>query len=219
MPVSVFAPAEPGPNRLSDADLAAWQAVPVSVVADLEPRQQIDPSISLKTRASDTRILLGRALTVACTPPDFGAVVHTLDHAGPGDVVVIAAQGQTDTAVIGEILGGHLRAKGCAGLVVDGAVRDIDALGGWADFPVYARAINPRGPTSANDGALFAPVEVGGCVVSPGDLILGDADGLVALPAPLARNRLQAAQDKLALEAQWIDGLATGKPASEVFGL
>ena len=71
--------------------------------------------------------------------------------------------------------------------MVDGAVRDIDQLGSWSDFPVFARAVNPLGPTSAAGGVLNGPVEVGGCSISPGDLILGDADGLIALNPALAR--------------------------------
>ena len=136
-----------------------------------------------------------------------------------GDVVVIAAQARTDFAMIGEILGGHLRSKGCAGLVVDGAVRDIDQLGSWSDFPVFARAVNPLGPTSAAGGVLNGPIEAGGCNISPGDLILGDADGLIALNPALARAHLAGARAKLELEQRWISQLAAGQSAKDVFGL
>ena len=77
---------------------------------------------------------------------DFGAVLYALDLLKPGDVLVIAAGGRADTAMIGDILGGHLRAKGGAGLICDGAVRDTDWLAAWDDVPVYARHVNPRGP-------------------------------------------------------------------------
>lgn len=208
-----------GQPPLTPTEITAWHGVPVSVAVDLEPDGQIDPALGLRSRPEDTAALIGRAFTVACAPPDFGAVVQALDHAGPGDVVMIAAAGRTDYAMIGEILGGRLRDKGCAGLVVDGAVRDIRDLGSWADFPVYARAINPLGPTSAAEGSLQQPVRLGGIDVTPGNLILGDADGLVALRPDQARHRLPEALAKLEREGEWIAGLAAGKAASEVFGL
>ncbi|MAH87009.1 MAG: dimethylmenaquinone methyltransferase [Kiloniella sp.] len=210
-------------NWLSNAEIAAWADIPVSVAVDLIPEGQIDPALALRTRlpaGQEARLSLrGRALTVQCNPPDFGAVVLALDQVQAGDVVVVAAQARTDFAMIGEILGGHLRAKGCAGLVVDGAVRDIDQLGSWPDFPVFARGINPRGPTSAAGGALFGGIDVGGCPVNAGDLILGDADGLIVLDADLARAHLDAAKAKIGLEQRWIAALASGKAAGDVFGL
>jgi regulator of RNase E activity RraA len=121
--------------------------------------------------------------------------------------------------MIGDILGGHLRSIGCAGLVVDGAVRDIDTLGSWADFPVFARAVNPRGPTGASDGAINGKVTVGGCLVSQGDLIIGDRDGVVALSPDVARSRIGDAKAKLKNEETWTLGLKAGKTAAEVFGL
>ena len=114
---------------LSAEELLAWRTVPVSVAVDLEPSAQVDPALRAVTRPDLPLALIGPALTIACTPPDFGAVVKALDEARPSQVVVIDAGGHLNHAVIGEILGGHLRAKGCAGLVVDGAVRDIAELG------------------------------------------------------------------------------------------
>ena len=230
MAITVHNPESPGtgeaanaPARLSDAEISDWAGIPVSVAVDLAPEGQIDPAIALRTRLSAGEeaglSLRGRALTVRCDPPDFGAVVLALDHVQVGDVVVIAAQARTDFAMIGEILGGHLRSKGCAGLVVDGAVRDIDQLGSWSDFPVFARAVNPLGPTSAAGGVLNGPIEAGGCNISPGDLILGDADGLIALNPALARARLAGARAKLELEQRWISQLAAGQSAKDVFGL
>lgn len=216
MSITIHTPASPG---LSVQDAQAWQDVPVSVAVDLEPGCQIDPAIRAQTQPGLPLALLGPAFTIRCTPPDFGAVVRALDEVAAGQVVVIAAGGVLSHAMIGEILGGHLRAKGCAGLVVDGAVRDISDLGTWPDFPVFARSINPLGPTSARSGTINAPVEIGGCLVEPGDLIIGDRDGLVALPPALAQARLNVARAKLELEQQWIERLSAGTSAVEIFGL
>jgi 4-hydroxy-4-methyl-2-oxoglutarate aldolase len=204
---------------LSAEELLAWRTVPVSVAVDLEPAAQVDPALRAVTRPDLPLALIGPALTIACTPPDFGAVVKALDEARPGQVVVIDAGGHLNHAVIGEILGGHLRAKGCAGLVVDGAVRDIAELGSWSDFPVFARSINPRGPTSAQHGAINAAVTLGGVSVESGDLIIGDRDGLAVLSPKVARRLLADAQAKLTLEAEWIEGLASGQSAAEIFGV
>jgi regulator of RNase E activity RraA len=121
--------------------------------------------------------------------------------------------------MIGEILGGHLRRRGCGGLVCDGAVRDVATLAAWPDFSVYARFITPRGPTSAEHGAINIPVVIGGTLVSPGDIVIGDDDGLVALAPATARMRLPDANAKIAKEAMWIRSLEGGQSAKATFGL
>ena len=205
---------------LTPAELARWRPVPVAVAVDLgRDAGQIYPAIRPLCPPGRQPRLFGRAVTVRCEAPDFGAVLHALDVIGPGEVLVIDAGGHRDTAMIGDILSGQLRAKGVAGLVVDGAVRDVGTLGGWDDFAVFSRWITPRGPTGADRGAVNLPVVVGGCCVSPGDLILGDDDGLVALTPAILRSRIADAEAKLAREAAWIAGLAEGRSAAEVFGL
>lgn len=121
--------------------------------------------------------------------------------------------------MMGDILSGALRDKGVAGLVCDGAVGDVGIVGNWTDFPVFLRWINPRGPRGAERGAINLPVVIGGCVVAPGDLIIGDDDGLVALSPATVRTAIAAAEAKLAREAVWISALAAGKSVAEVFDL
>lgn len=121
--------------------------------------------------------------------------------------------------MIGDILSGHLRAKGVAGVICDGAVRDVGTLGGWDDFPVFARWINPRGPTGADRGAVNLRVTIGGASVVPGDLVIGDDDGLVALSPVQVRTLIADAEAKLVRETGWTEALAAGKPAADVFGL
>ena len=178
-----------------------------------------DPRIRPLRPAGRQPRLFGRAVTALCEPPDFGAVLHALELVAPGDVLVIAAAGHAETAMIGEILGGHLRRLGCRGLVCDGAVRDVATLAGWDDLPVFTRWITPRGPASADRGAVNLPVVIGGCVVTPGDLMIGDDDGLVALTPAAIRGRIGGAEAKLALEAEWEASLAGGRSVLETFGL
>lgn len=207
-------------SDLTAAEIARWSEVPVAVAVDLgRDAGQIDPAIRPLRPAGQQPRLFGRAVTVRCEPPDFGAVLQALDVIQPGQVLVIDAGGHRDTAMIGDILSGHLRQKGVAGLVCDGAVRDTGTLGQWNDFPVFSRWITPRGPTGADRGAVNGPVVIGGTVVSPGDLVIGDDDGLVCLTPSTIRLRIGDAEAKLAREADWIDALATGRSAADVFGL
>lgn len=208
------------PEPLPAAALAPWRDVPVALAVDCAPGARlVDPSIRPLRPAGLQPRLFGRAVTVRTVPPDFGAMLHALDLAGPGDVLCVDAGGDAQTAMIGEILSGHLRRKGVAGLVVDGAVRDVARLAGWDDFPVFARHVTPRGPTGAREGALNLPVTVGGAEVRPGDLILGDDDGVVCLPSAVVTGGLGPVRDKAAREADWERRLAQGETAARVFGL
>ena len=204
----------------NDDDSGRWRDVPVAIAVDLDLEPgQIDPAIRALRSAGQQPRLFGVAFTVRCDPPDFGAVLQALDLIQPGEVLVIAAGGDRDTAMIGEILCGHLRNRGVAGLVCDGAVRDVATLAEWTDFPVFARHITPRGPVGLSRGAVCVPVSIGGVTVSPGDLIIGDDDGLVALGPEAVRLGIDRAEAKIAQEADWIASLAAGRSARDTFGL
>src|SRR5262249_43688568 len=144
---------------------------------------------------------------------------HALDLIRSGDVLMIAANGHRQTAMIGEILGGHLRRCGSAGLVCDGAIRDVATLSQWSDFPVFTRWTTPRGPASFGAGSVNAPVMIGGGQVTPGDLIMGDDDGLVALSPDLVRKHLHDARAKMGLEADWVRNLESGCTVAHTFAL
>jgi 4-hydroxy-4-methyl-2-oxoglutarate aldolase len=206
------------PPPLNAGDSAPWRHIPVSIAVDLG-LAQIDPAIRPLRPPGQQPALFGRAVTALCEPPDFGAVLQALEQVGPGDVLVISAKGAPEFAMIGEILCGFLRRRGAAGVVCDGAVRDVATLARFDDFSVFARFVTPRGPKGAERGAVNAPVVVGGAQVTPGDLILGDDDGLVALTAQDMRSRIAEAQAKVAKEAEWIAGLESGGSVAEVFGL
>ncbi|CAH1666889.1 4-carboxy-4-hydroxy-2-oxoadipate aldolase [Hyphomicrobiales bacterium] len=217
MPVTIH----PVPKSdLTPAEIERWRAVPVAVAVDLGRNlNQIDPAIRALMPPGQQPHLFGRAVTVFCEPPDFGSVVRSLDIIGPGDVLVIAAGGHAETAMIGDILGGHIRRKGAVGIVCDGAIRDVGTLAGWRDFSVFSRSITPRGPASAERGEINRPVTIGGTIVSPGDLLIGDDDGLVALTPATIRNRIVDAEAKLALEVKWQAALEQGQTSEAVFGL
>ncbi|HSV00185.1 MAG TPA: dimethylmenaquinone methyltransferase [Roseiarcus sp.] len=217
MTVAFYPRAASGPTP---AEIERWRNVPVAVAVDVgRPATQIDPAIRPLLPAGRQPRLFGRAVTALCEPPDFGAVLVAIDCIGPGEVLVIAALGHSETAMIGEILSGQLRRRGAAGVVCDGAIRDVGSLSQWTDLSVFTRHVTPRGPWSAERGAVNAPVTFGGRIVSSGDLLIGDADGLAALDADAVRNRIGNAEAKLRLEAQWQANLAAGRSMAETFGL
>ena len=199
--------------------LDRWRAIPVAVAVDLAPAQQISPHIRPLRPAGRQPRLCARAVTVHCIAPDFGAVLHAIGQTGPGQVLVIAAAGHVANAMIGDILGGQLHLQGAAGILCDGAIRDTATLANLENFAVYSRHITPRGPIGAAQGAVNVAVSFGGCIVQPGDLILGDDDGLIALPVARLAELIDAAEAKLLLEAEWSRRLAAGDAVSSIFGL
>jgi regulator of RNase E activity RraA len=121
--------------------------------------------------------------------------------------------------MIGEILSAHMRRRGAGGLVCDGAIRDVGTLAGWSDFPVFTRHVTPRGPASAERGVVNGPVVVGGQLVRPGDLVIGDDDGLVAIAPEAIRGRIDDAEAKLQREAGWQESLLAGHSMAQTFAL
>lgn len=215
MPTLIHAVATPGlPRPLVEA----WRAVPVTIAADLlQGRTLVDPVIRPLRPFGEGPRLVGPAVTAWCEPGDYGPVHHAIDVAGPGAVIVVDAGGRFDRAMIGELLSGAARRKGIAGVVVDGPVRDIGTLASWSDFPVFSRGNTPRGPASMEWGAVNRTVAFGGIEVAPGDIVLGDDDGLVVIPAGEAEARLAAAQAMTRAEVDWEAQLAQGRSTVEVF--
>ena len=133
MPTTLRRPAD---TRLPPDVVAAWREIPSAVAADrLAGRGHVDPRIRpIRPFAPGLR-LVGSAVTAWCEPADYGPVHHAIAEARAGDVVVVAAGGRRDAAMIGDLLSGAARRKGIAGVVVDGAVRDTGTLVGLAGVP------------------------------------------------------------------------------------
>ena len=210
---------EPEIAPVAEDLLARWRAVPVPVAVDLAPERQIDPAIRPLLPPLVQPLLFGRAVTVRCAPPDFGAVVRALPLVGPGQVLVIDAGGDRMTAVIGDVLGGQLHRQGAAGIVCEGAIRDANGLAAMTGLSAFSRWLTPRGPTGAAAGEVNGTVVIGGCSVSPGDLLLGDNDGLIALTPDLLPVLIDRAEAKVALEAEWTARLSAGEDPRVIFGL
>ena len=206
--------------RLSADLIAQWSCVPSSVAADvLDGLTVIDATIRpLKPMATGTK-LIGLATTALCEGTDYGAVHHAIAEAQAGDVIVIEAGGRCNPAIIGELLSASARLKGVRGLVINGAVRDVSTLREWSDFPVFARHVTPRGPSSFDRGTVNDTIALAGVKVVPGDLVIGDDDGVVIVPREEADAKLEAALARVAAEVGWEMELMTGRSTLDVFSI
>ena len=131
--------------------------------------------------------ILGPACTVKVFPGDNLMVHKSLDIARPGDVVVVDASASTSFAVLGDLVSTKARHRGIAGFVVDGLVRDLPDIQALGDLPVFARGVSPIGPLHRGPGEVNFPVSAGGIVVHPGDIVVGDRNGVVVVPRGTAR--------------------------------
>ena len=156
----------------------AFRGIPVANIDDNCGRiAAVDASIfPLNPKAR----LLGTAFTVNAPAGDNLLFHAALDMAQPGDVIVLANKGSMSRALCGEIMSNYAKKRGLAGIIIDGCVRDSYTLS-QMDFPVYAKGITPNGPYKNGPGEMNFPVSFGGIIINPGDILVGDSDGLIAI--------------------------------------
>ena len=150
--------------------------------------------------------LLGCALTVRVRAGDNLMIHKALQLGAPGDVLVIDGGGCVDRALFGDIMKNVARMRGFAGVVIDGAIRDVGAYRD-DDFPCYARGVCHRGPYKDGPGEINVPVCIGGMVVNPGDIVVGDDDGVLFIKPAQARAIAEAARRKFAAEAKTFEAI------------
>ena len=153
--------------------------------------------------------LAGPAYTVKTTPGDNLLVHKALDSAQKGDVIVVDAGGVCENAIIGELMMSRARQRGVAGIVIWGAIRDSAEIGAGT-YPVYASGVTHRGPYKNGPGEINVPINMGGMAVNPGDIIIGDADGLVAIPQDQAERVLASAKSILEKETAAMKEILAG---------
>jgi len=151
----------------------------------------------------------GPAFTVEARPGDNLGFHLALAVARPGDVIIVDGKGDLGSALFGDLMVTQAQAAGIAGLVVDGAVRDVNELVDRG-YPIFAAGRNPAGPTKGIAGRLSIPICVAGAPANPGDLVVGDADGVVIIPRNDVDAVLEAAAKKLADEQQRLREIAQG---------
>jgi RraA family protein len=154
-------------------------------------------------------VLAGPAVTVKSRPGDNLMIHKALDVAAPGDVVVVDGGGDLTNALIGELMLSHAIKRGLAGIVIYGAVRDS----AWIrehDFPVFAAGVSHRGPYKDGPGEVNVPIAIEGMVIAPGDLVIGDDDGLLCVPYDEVEAVYQRTHAKHAAETKQMAAIEAG---------
>lgn len=195
-------------ERVSAEVVAEAAKFPSSILADVAGRRG-----ALHARISPlapTMRFSGPAVTVEVRPGDNLMIHAAMAIARPGDVLVIDGKGDLGSALMGEIMSQQCVALGIAGVVIDGAVRDFQAICELG-FPMYAAGLNPNGPTKFVPGRLNHPISIGGVTVNPGDLVVGDADGVTVIERDKAESMLPLAAEKVAMETGRIADIKSRK--------
>ena len=183
----------------------AFRELPVANIDDCMNRTAaVDGAIRPVNKAK----LLGPAFTVKVPEGDNLMFHKAMDMAQPGDVIVIDAGGDGKRAIFGALMINYCKVRGLAGVIVDGAVRDLDELSEM-DFPVYARGFTPNGPYKNGPGEIGTTIAFGGKVVRPVDIIVGDADGSIVVRPEEAEELAQKARKVLDMENGILEKILT----------
>lgn len=169
--------------------IAAFRSTSTALISDNLNRLPGAPGIRPFHRIAG--VMAGRALTVKTRGGDNLHIHKALEIVAPDDVIVVDGGGDVTRALIGEIMTSLAASRRAAGFVLDGAIRDAAAISRSA-FPCFARAVTHRGPYKNGPGELNVPISLGGMIVNPGDIVVGDEDGIVAFPISSANEVLAA---------------------------
>lgn len=174
--------------------ITRFKAIPSTCAADATAGlNNMDARIKPLNEKS---VICGRAVTVKMPAGDNLDVLRAIRAAKPGDVLVIDAKGYTSRAVAGDFIIGVAQILGLGGMVVDGSIRDVVSVKN-SGFPVFCKGVTCSASAKTGAGQVNVPISCGGVPVNPGDIIVGDADGVVVVPKDQEINILMAAQNKL----------------------
>jgi regulator of RNase E activity RraA len=204
MTITIASTGVPKPEK---ALLEGFRNAPTSIISDNLAR--LPGALGLRPFHKGGQ-LLGTAFTVRTRSGDNLAIHKALELVTPGDVIVVDGGGDETRALVGEIMKNIAEWKGAVGYVIDGAIRDADAFAA-SDFPCFARAAIHRGPYKNGPGEINVPVSVGGMVVSPGDIVVGDLDGVVAFPQAAAAALLDNVKKQIAREEETLKSIREGR--------
>ncbi len=186
----------------------AFKGLPVANISDCMARMTAGgPRLRPMHKSG---YLAGPALTVKARPGDNLMIHKALTMAQPGDVIVVDAGGDLTNSLFGEIMMAIAIKNGVVGVVLNGAVRDSEEIG-EGHFPIYAAGVTHRGPYKDGPGEINVPIAMDGMLIRPGDLVLGDADGLLCVPYEDAETLLAATHKKMEQEKQMMTDIAAGR--------
>ena len=196
-------------RRAVDRELVErFSALPVANVSDSMSRLTAAGPRLRPIHAPGTR-LAGPALTVKSRPGDNLLVHKAIDMAEPGDVIVVDAGGDLTNSIMGEIMVAIALKRGIAGFVIDGAIRDADEIRA-SNLPMFAAGVTHRGPYKDGPGEINVPIAIDGMVVEPGDLVIGDGDGVLCVPFDDAQAVLASTEAKQEAEVRELAAIADG---------
>lgn len=192
----------PSADQACPGTIAALREIPVALLSDQLHRNRGSRDLRPYHQPAP---LVGTAVTVRTRAGDNLAILRAYDACRPGDVMVVDGDGDLCNALVGGIMTFAAASLGLAGMVLDGAIRDVAEIAARS-FPVYARGVNHRGPYKDGPGAINVPISVGGMAVRPGDIIVGDQDGLIALspdeaPEVIRKALLQQKKEEETMQA------------------
>ena len=203
-------------HRPSAEAVAALAAFPTTQIADCGgPVAVVGPGI---THRAGGRDFCGPALTVWTKPGDILFLLKAPDLARAGDVLVVDGGGRDDAAVLGDIMSGALARIGVVGIAIDGAVRDVDGID-EIGMPVFARGVDPTTGSNDGPGAINVDIAFGGVRVRPGDVVRGDASGLVVVPREHVDRVVEATRAVDERESAWVAAMEGGAGLAEATGV
>ncbi len=194
------------------AAIELLRGLPTSVIGDVMGGRLVGTT-GLRPINRSSVSTCGNAFTVRVRSGDNLLIHKALDMLDVGDVLVVDGEGDTSRALVGEIMMTSARVRGAVAFVMDGAIRDTEAFEAH-QFPCWARGISLRGPYKEGPGSINVPVTVAGMVVNPGDIIVGDGDGIIAVPCALALEVAALANAKVAHEQETIAAILEGTYSS-----
>ncbi|NDV51156.1 MULTISPECIES: RraA family protein [unclassified Salipiger] len=185
----------------------AFSKLPVANVSDSMSRLSAAGPALRPMHASGG--MAGVAITVKCRPGDNLMLHKAIDMAVPGDVIVVDAGGETTNALMGELMLAYAIKRGVVGFVLNGAIRDLDAFV-ETNLPTFAVGVTHRGPYKDGPGEINVPISLGGMVINPGDIVIGDADGVLSVPLADAEEVLAKTEAKQDAEVRQMKAIAEG---------
>jgi regulator of RNase E activity RraA len=188
--------------------ITALTGLPTSIVSDVLGRTIGAVGIAPVNKSPIS--VCGNAVTVSVRSGDNLMIHKALQILKPGDVLVVDGGGDISRALFGEIMMTIAKSKGAVGCVFDAAIRDMEAFEKH-QFPCWARGVNMRGPYKDGPGSINTAVSIGGMLVNPGDVILGDCDGIIALHPSLVMEAARLGKEKEATERKTIQSIIDGK--------
>ena len=212
MPGVIHTEISRAPRELIDE----FRGLSTAILSDAMNRMN-SMTADIKPTVEGTHIA-GPAVTVQCIVGDNLMIHKAIYVAGPGDVIVVDARGHKDNSVWGNIMSQACRIRGIEAVVIDGAIRDIreNREGG---FPIFCKGVVPAGSQKSWGGNINVSIQCGGVGVEPGDIVVGDDDGVVVVPTDIASKVLQGAKERAKVEEEWLHELQKGRTTLELIGL